>query len=407
MSDTPSRDLADLTFLEDPVAAGLDVAKVAALVERAQRDIDEGPLTSCQLALARHGEVLLQVTLGAAPADARFMIFSATKPVVASALCQLIGEGALDPDARVVEYIPEFATNGKDVVTVEQVMLHTSGFPMAPLGPPQWFDRSARLDAFARWRLTSEPGTGYLYHASSAHWVLAELLERIDGADFRDAVRARVLEPLGLTRLQLGVPLEQQADIEPVVPVGAPMDRDELARVLGVPSMPPTEVTAESIVAFNDPQTRALGVPGAGAASDAADLARFYQALLHDPDGVFGADVLADITSRVRTSLPDYVGTPANRTRALIVAGADGRASRRGFGHTVSPAAFGHDGAGGQIAFADPATGLSFAYLTGDHDQHRLREWRRTSGIASRAAACVAGAARDGRAEAPPAGGVG
>ncbi len=48
----------------------------------------------------------------------------------------LIGEGRLDIERRVVDYVPEFGTNGKDVVTVEQVMLHTSGFPRAPLGPP-------------------------------------------------------------------------------------------------------------------------------------------------------------------------------------------------------------------------------------------------------------------------------
>ncbi len=68
--------------------------------------------------------------------ETRYVIFSATKAFVASAAWLLIGEGSLDIDRRVAEYIPEFATNGKDVVTVEQVMLHTSGFPRAPLGPP-------------------------------------------------------------------------------------------------------------------------------------------------------------------------------------------------------------------------------------------------------------------------------
>jgi CubicO group peptidase (beta-lactamase class C family) len=58
-------------------------------------------------------------------------------------------------------------------------------------------------------------------------------------------------------------------------------------------------------------------------------------------------------------------------------------------GKTVSPRAFGHNGAGGQIAWADPETGLSFCYLTNGLDQHELRQWRRTTGIASRAANCV------------------
>ena len=56
-------------------------------------------------------------------------------------------------------YIPEFAEHGKDAITVEQVMLHTSGFPAAPLGPPNWDTAGGRLEAFARWRLGWEPGT--------------------------------------------------------------------------------------------------------------------------------------------------------------------------------------------------------------------------------------------------------
>ena len=59
----------------------------------------------------------------------------------------LIGEGKIDCRERVADYIPEFGTNGKDVITVEQVMLHTSGFPHAPLDPPDWDDREARLAA--------------------------------------------------------------------------------------------------------------------------------------------------------------------------------------------------------------------------------------------------------------------
>jgi CubicO group peptidase (beta-lactamase class C family) len=54
-------------------------------------------------------------------------------------------------------------------------------------------------------------------------------------------------------------------------------------------------------------------------------------------------------------------------------------------GHTVSPRAFGHNGAAGQIAWADPSTGVSFCYLTNGHDLNQLREWRRTTAIASRA----------------------
>ena len=61
----------------------------------------------------------------------------------------------------------------------------------------------------------------------------------------------------------------------------------------------------------------------------------------------------------------------------------------RGMGRTVSAGTFGHNGAGGQIAWADPVSGVSFVYLTNGMDQHVLRAARRTTGIASRAGNCV------------------
>jgi CubicO group peptidase (beta-lactamase class C family) len=84
------------------------------------------------------------------------------------------------------------------------------------------------------------------------------------------------------------------------------------------------------------------------------------------------------------------LGVPANRSLGLVLAGDDGGSAQRGLGHTVSPAAFGHNGAGGQVAWADPATGLSFAYLTNGLDRHVIRLWRRGSALSSLAGVCAA-----------------
>ncbi len=382
----------DRTPVDDPAEIGVAAEPLAALIERAHREVDSGLLPSCQLAVAREGRLATWVSIGDAASGSLYIIFSATKALVAGAVWMLIGEGRLDVAARVGDLIPEFATNGKEVVTVEQVMLHTAGFPAAPMGPPEWSDRAARLERFARWRLNWEPGSRYEYHPTSAHWVLAELIERISGLDHRAFVRDRITGPLGLEGLRLGVSVEEQQglDINDLVLTGEPATPEELRAALGIEELPVTEVTPDALLGFNLPEARAVGVPGGGALSTAADLALYYQALLHDPGGLWSPDVLADVTGRVRCTMPDYLGVPANRSLGLVLAGDDGRAHLRGMGHTVSPRAFGHNGAAGQIAWADPETGLSFCYLTNGVEQHQIREARRTTGLASRAGVCVA-----------------
>ena len=79
---------------------------------------------SCQLAVAQDGEVVDVVTLGDAVAgdDTRYVIFSCTKAVVASTVWQLLAEGSLQLDDRIAEHIPEFGENGKEEITLEQVL---------------------------------------------------------------------------------------------------------------------------------------------------------------------------------------------------------------------------------------------------------------------------------------------
>src|SRR5829696_4084418 len=379
-----------VTSVVDPESLGVDVGRLDEVRSRVRREIEGGLLPSCQFALARDGKLAAFETVGAAGPETRYVIFSATKACVASAAWLLIGDGTLDIERRVGDYIPEFATNGKDVVTVEQVMLHTSGFPRAPLGPPAWADRDRRLEAFARWRLNWEPGTAHEYHPTSAHWVLAELIERISGRDYRDFIHERVTGALDLPRV-VGIPPGEQDDIAELSLCGEPASPDELEAIFGVPELPVTEVTEDALLSFNRPDVRAVGVPGGGGVATAATVALFYQALLHNPDGLWDPDVLADATGRVRNTFPDLLalGAPANRALGVVVAGDDGNATRRGFGHTQSPATFGHNGAGGQIAWADPESGLSFAYLTNGLDRHMVRQARRSVGISSRAAVCA------------------
>jgi CubicO group peptidase (beta-lactamase class C family) len=362
--------------------------EVEALLTRARREIDSGLLPACQIAIARHGELELFETLGDATDDTRFVVFSATKAFVASAFWMVIADGLVDEHQLVTDFIPEFGTNGKDVITVEQVMLHTSGFPYAPLGPPQQWTRDGRVEKFAQWRLNWEPGSTFEYHPTSAHWVLAEIMDRVTGEDYRDYIERRITAPLGLPRV-LGAPESEQDGVAFLRNVGDAATPDELEAILGVREMPFSDASADALLTLNSPKQRALGLPGGGGAMRASDLVTFYQALLHNPEGMWDAAVLADGTGTVRNHLPDrWTGIPANRSLGLVIAGDDGLANRRGFGHTGSPRTFGHDGAGGQLAWADPDSGISFAYLTNGMDQHVIRQGRRGIALSSLAAVC-------------------
>jgi CubicO group peptidase (beta-lactamase class C family) len=380
--------------------------RLAALRARAQQDVDQGLLPACSYALAKDGEVLVSETIGDAEADARFSIWSSTKPVFSSVVWQLMSEGLLDPAAPVVELWPEFGAHGKDGVTLEHLLLFTAGFPGASLELDALHDREARVRQMEQWTLEWEPGTRYEYHGLSAHHVMAELVERVTGNDHRTALRERVLDPLGLDRLELGVPVDRQADVLPLEERGEPASANDLVAALGLKELPQAlaerlaeqatagpAVAAESndLFAFQRPAVLAYGLPGGGAVSDAASLALFYQALLHNPKGIWADSVLRLVTSEIRNTMADsLIGTKANRSLGLCVhVPHDGPTARFSDFGAASPGAFGHGGAAGQIGWADPATGLSFVYLTNGSDRNAVRMYQRGNELATLAAACV------------------
>lgn len=382
----------------------LSAKHVAALKARAQQDVDAGIVPACQYALALDGEVLVQETLGDAPTDARFSIWSASKPVFASVVWQLMGEGKLDPAASVVELWPEFGAHGKDKVTLEHLLLFTAGFPEAKLDLATLEDRDARVRQMEQWTLDYEPGTRSTYHGLSAHYVMAELVERVTGTDHRVALRERVLDPLGLDRLELGVPIDRQGDVQALVETGEPATMQEIADALGLPEVPQALVDLieeavggsgsspdADLFAYQRPPVVAAGMPGASVVGDASSLALFYQALLHDPKGVWDPAVLQDVKTNVRNRLAVApLGVLAMRTLGLELQGDDATARFRSGSGAASPATFGHGGAAGQIAWADPVSGLSFAYLTNGCDLHTVRQARRVRELATAAVACVA-----------------
>ena len=381
----------DRKTVVDPRSIGLDPERLRALTDRVRREVDEGLLPSVQVAVARDGRLGLFETFGDADNDTLYCIFSSTKAITSAAGWLVIQDGDLDIGETVADIVPEFASNGKEGVTVEQLFLHTAGFPHAPFRPLDWEDRARRLERFHQWRLNWPPGSRFEYHPTSSMWAIAEIVERRSGREFREFVRERIATPLGLPDLYVGLPAEQNGRVAPCMYVGEALTSEDYAR-LGLPEPPVTEVTEEAILNFNRPDVRAVGIPGGGGVTTAADLALFYQGLLQGGAGertVWTEETLAMARTVRSGDLTDPMyGKPVHRALGVVIAGDEDR-NFRGFGHSNSELAFGHGGAGGQIAWADPSTGISVGYCTNGHDRNPLRVGRRSVSVSNRAAVCA------------------
>ena len=369
----------------------LNVEKVEALLQRAGKEVDDGLLPAAQLAIAREGEVVLQQSYGSAQDDSLICVFSATKAITSAAAWLLFQQGELAEEERVADIVPEFATKDKDYITVGQLFSHTAGFPHAPFAPLDWDDKDKRYARFAKWWLNWDPGSRFEYHASSSMWIIAEIIERRSGETYRDFVRSQVIEPLQLQDLYVGLPTPQNPRALPCVYVGEAMTPQEY-KDLGMRVPPETEVTESAILSFNTPEVRAVGVPGGGAFATASAMTLFYQALLHGSNTHASPWSMQTLLDARRVRSGDFTDLlfkkPANRALGLIISGDKSR-NFRGFGKTNSPEAFGHNGAGGQLVWADPATGISFTYLTPGHDRNSVRQGSRGVAISSLAAVCA------------------
>jgi CubicO group peptidase (beta-lactamase class C family) len=360
-------------ILDDPRDAGIDPTALDSLVEEVGKMVSRHADCAAQLAVARGGRVAGFEVLGSAPfagevrpADrsSLFAVFSVTKAFVSSAVWILLHEGKLALGDRVVDHVPGFGLNGKRAVTVEQLLTHTAGFPSAVMDPRAWLSEKERLAAFADWRLEWEPGSRFTYHGTSTMWILAQLITQVTGADYRDFIRSRIFEPLGLTDLFIGLPEEHQARVADVISVGEPMSRDERA----VSPVDAPTITDEMVTWINGSEARAIGSPGGGAIGTAADVALFYQGVLAslDPEreGLWDRACVVDACTPRNPALIDpMTKQPALRGLGLVVAGDEGRLWR-GFAPSNGPRTVGHMGAGGQIAWGDPDSGISFAFVT-------------------------------------------
>ncbi|MFN4089375.1 MAG: serine hydrolase domain-containing protein [Alphaproteobacteria bacterium] len=342
----------------DPAAVRLDPVAIGRLVALIERHIAEGRYPGAQIAFARDGRLALHrsfghARIGAAPADARddtlWLLFSNTKVVTACAVWVLVDRGALRFADAVADHVPEFARNGKACITVHDVLTHQAGFPNAAMPEAAWDDHELMRRTVCDYTLDWTPGSRVHYHAAAAHWTAAVLIEALTGRDFRDFIREEVIEPLGLGgELFVGLP-----DVEH----GRAADIHE----------PDTDGRHAIIADRNSPAAKRAGIPGGGGFATARAMAAFYQMLLAG-GRLNGRRIVSarmvDWVTRNHTGerLDENFAMPMHRGLGPHVRGTT--PTIRGLGTIAGPRAYGHGGVGSSYCWADPDSGVSFAYLS-------------------------------------------
>lgn len=217
---------------------------------------------------------------------------SLTKVIACTpAVMLLVERGQVELAAPVSRYLPEFTGDGKEAITVRQLLTHTSGLRPDIGLKPDWSGREAAFRLACAEKLVAVPGERFGY-SDTGPIVLGELVQRVTGKGLDEFLAAEVYGPLQMIDTGFNPPVEKLARIAPTeVENGQPWR--------GV---------------VHDPRARRMaGVAGhAGLFTTAADLARFSRMLLNGGE-LEGVRVFQPETVRLMTSVQTPPGVPARR----------------------------------------------------------------------------------------------
>jgi CubicO group peptidase (beta-lactamase class C family) len=375
-------DLATVTTIArrdecDPAEAGMTRSGVDAIWRSVERVYASGMHPGISLVLRRHGRVVLKRAIGHARGngpgdyardpvlmtpDTPVCIYSASKAIAAMAVHLLSERKALSLLDPVSHYVPAFGQNGKRDITIYQLLCHKAGIPAVPLAgldvAELLLDRKEMLRLIYR-TAPDRPGRHHAYHALTAGFVIADLVEKVAGEEFRGFMRRNVFAPLRLATLDFGADAATFARLARSYACGfridAPVDR-YLRHAIGTTLRHAVELS-------NDPRYYQAVIPAGNGVATADDCSRFFQCLLNG--GRLGrARAFQPLT--VRRAVAE-VGKP-EIDRTLLVplrysAGMMLGASPWGvFGPNTSRA-YGHLGFANNFVWADPERDISVAFL--------------------------------------------
>ena len=328
--------------------------------------VESGTERGLQVAVYRHGEPVVDAVAGVAnhetgrlvTPDTPFYVYSVGKGATATVAHVLVERGLFGYDTKIVELWPEFGAHGKESATVRHALTHTVGVPGIPADttPEDLCDWDKICALIADSEPWWEPGTKTAYHAYTFGYIIGEIIRRATGKPISQVLREEVAEPLGVAdELYFGVPeselgrLARLEDAEGGAEFLAAMPDDSPFFKWGPRATFPT-------AAFGNRADVLMADIPAGGRMSARAVARMYAALLSEVDGVrlISPERLREISAVAFSGADQIFGSPT--TWALGYA-----PGRLGTDPQETPSVFGMGGAGGSHAYADTATGTTFA----------------------------------------------
>jgi CubicO group peptidase (beta-lactamase class C family) len=317
-------------------------------------------------------------------ADTLVLVWSATKGIGSACVLHALQENKIDIGQRVAQFWPEFAQAGKDKVTLAQLLSHQAGL-CALDRRVDVLDYDAVIRALAAQKPLWPPGTAHGYHARTFGFFLDELVRRIAGKTLSDYWQENFAGPLGLD-FWIGLPENENSRVatmyaaksgKPPEPKNRQSGSDQFYADLVTPGTLARKTFTSpyglhAISKMNEPAIRAHPIVSFGGIGSASALAKFYSMLANggkfDGQTFFSGKTIAWMTTTLADGMDRVFQMPTAFSAGFMK---DPRnAARRMLG--PSGTSFGHPGAGGSHAFADPENKIAFAYVMNQMEQSLL-----------------------------------
>ena len=306
--------------------------------------------------------------------DTIVLFWSATKALGSACLLHALQERGIAVERRVAEFWPEFGQAGKDQITIGQVLSHQAGLSALD-EPAEIVDYAAVVAALEKQEPLWPPGTAHGYHARTFGFLVDETTRRITGKRVSQYWRDVFGDPMGLD-IWIGLPASMNHRVATIyaAKAGGPQTPAEFYHALATPgtlvrktfTSPPG---LHSIAAMNTAENRALQIVSFSGIGSASSLAKFYAMLANggemERSRYFSPETIELMSTTLASGIDSILQLPTAFSAGFMKDAPD--TTQRIFGPSQS--AFGHPGAGGSNAFADPENHIAFAYVMNQMEQ--------------------------------------